>query len=136
MRKKFDRGLYNANDPAKQKAIEYFKSQGVNAIVNPDDYGIDLIVDGRFYCEVEVKHNWRGDTFPFSTLQIPERKMKFVKSDMPVVFMVMNSDHSYALLTLGEDVMASPLKEVPNKFVSSGEMFFQVPTNNLLKINL
>lgn len=136
MRKRFDSNLYNTNDPAKRKAIDYFKNQGADAIVNPDDYGVDLIVNDTFYCEVEVKHNWRGDNFPFSTLQIPERKIKFAKLDKPVVFMVMNSEQTHALMTTGEDVLDSPLREVSNKFVKSGELFFQIPTSKLLKVKI
>lgn len=136
MRKPFSKTLYNNNDPAKQKAIDYFANQGTTAVVNPDDYGIDLIVDDTFYCEVEVKHNWRGDSFPFNTLQIPERKTKFAKLDKPVVFMVMNSEHTHAFLTTGDDVLASPLVEVSNKYVPNGEMFFQIPTSKLLKVKM
>ena len=137
MRKKFNKELYNHNDPAKFKAIEYFKSKNKNAVVNPDDYGIDLIVDDTFYCEVEVKHNWKGINFPFQTLQIPERKTKFAKiSDKPVMFMVFNSEHTHAFLAKATDVLRSRMQEVPNKYVPEGEMFFQVPISKLTKVRL
>ena len=61
----------------------------MKAIVNPDTYGIDLIVDNTFYCEVEVKHNWKGKDFPFSTLQLSDRKRKFAildNNNEPVIF--------------------------------------------------
>lgn len=137
MRKKFDQDLYQKNDPAKLKAIEYFKSKDMAAMVNPDDYGIDLIVDDKFYCEVEVKHNWRGNSFTFPTLQIPERKMKFAKvCDKPVMFMVFNSEHTHAFLARADDVLKSPLREVPNKYVPEGEMFFQIPVSKLTKVRI
>ncbi len=137
MRKKFDQDLYNKNDPAKLKAIEYFKSKGMTAIVNPDDYGVDLIVDDKFYCEVEVKHSWKNDRFAFPTLQIPERKTKFAKiSDKPVMFMVINSNHTHAFLANKVDVLGSPMKEVPNKYVPEGEMFYQIPVRKLTKVRI
>ena len=137
VRKKFDRKLYSNNDPAKLKAISYFERRNRTAIVNPDDYAIDLIVDGKFYCEVEVKHNWKSNIFYFSTLQIPERKTKFAKiSDKPVMFMVINSIHSHAFLANKIDVLDSPMKEVPNKYVPEGEMFYQIPVKKLTKVRL
>jgi len=136
MRKKFDKRLYNNNDPAKLTAIEFFKTKNKIAVVNPDDYGIDLIVDNEFYCEVEVKHRWNGKDFAFPTLQIPERKNKFTVLDKPVIFMVFNSDKSYAFLVKGEDVLTSPLVVVPNKYVEFGEKFFQIPVNKLTKVRV
>lgn len=127
MYKKFDTHLYQQNDDAKLVAIEYFTSIGKRAIVNPDDYGIDLIVDGDFYCEVEVKHNWKGDTFPFDTLQIPLRKMKFTNLDKRSYFMVMNSDRTRAIVIKAEDLLDSRIVNVPNKYLEQGEQFFQVP---------
>ncbi len=136
MRKRFSKNLYDANDPAKLQAIEYFSGLGKNAIVNPDSYGIDLIVDDKFYCEVEVKHNWQGEHFPFGTLQIPERKTKFTTADKPTMFMIFNSQKTHALLAKGTDVMHSPLVEVSNKYVSNGEYFYQVPVSKLTKVKV
>lgn len=137
MRKKFDKTLYDKNDPAKLKVIEYFKTKDMNAEVNPDQYGIDLIVDNKIYCEVEVKHNWKGKSFTFPTLQIPERKIKFAKvDDKPVMFIVLNSEHTHAFMVSGKDVLSSPMKEVPNKYVSKGEMFFQIPVEKLTKVRI
>lgn len=134
--KSFDRKLYSVNDNAKELAIEYFKRLGMSAIVNPNEYGVDLIVDNQFYCEVEVKHNWKGNSFPFPTLQIPERKKKFATLDKPVVFMVMSSDRTKALVAKDDDVLSSPLKTVSNKYVKNGEKFFQVDVSMLREIKI
>lgn len=134
--KSFDRKLYATNDNAKELAIEYFKRIGMSAIVNPNDYGVDLIVDNQFYCEVEVKHNWKDAFFPFPTLQIPERKKKFATLDKPVVFMVMSSNRKKALVAKDNDVLNSPLKTVSNKYVKKGEKFFQVDVSLLREIEL
>lgn len=136
MFKKFSPSLYASNDGAKIIAIEYFTSIGKHAIVNPDDYGIDLIVDGRFYCEVEVKHNWDKDEFPFKTLQVPFRKMKFVNLDKPSYFMVINKHRTRAIVVKHTDLLDSPVVEVPNKYLPEGEKFFQVPSQYLKFITL
>ena len=137
--KKFDKNLYEANDHAKNKAIKYFNRIGMEAIVNPDQYGIDLIVDNKFYCEVEVKHNWKGSKFPFYTLQLSDRKRKFAIQDSdeyPVIFMVINSEHTHALVAKGRDVISSPCEEVSNKYIQKGEYFFQIPIKKTVKVKL
>lgn len=127
MFKKFDNSLYEVNDDAKLVAIGYFTSIGKKAVVNPDTYGIDLIIDDDFYCEVEVKHNWKGYEFPFATLQIPLRKMKFTDLDKRSWFMVMNSDRTRAIVVKHEDLLDSRIVEVKNKYMDKDEQFFQVP---------
>ena len=134
--KRFDKTLYNANDDAKYLAIEWFKNNGKTAVVNPKKYGIDLIVDDNFYCEVEVKHSWKGENFKFETLQIPARKQKFAELDKQAIFMVMNSERTYAFLVEDKDVLNSPLVEVPNKYKFKGEYFFQIPKEKLTLIKL
>ncbi len=37
---------------------------------------------------------------------------------------------------MAEDVASSPVVEVPNRYVPSGEMFFQVPLNKLKLVEL
>lgn len=127
MFKKFDTRLYEQNDNAKLVAIEYFTSIGKSAIVNPDTYGIDLIIDDDFYCEVEVKHNWDNDDFPFDTLQIPLRKMKFANLDKRSWFMVINKHRTRAIVVKHEDLLDSRISNVPNKYMEYGEKFIQVP---------
>lgn len=140
VRKKFDKNLYDDNDTiAKEKVIQYFNRIGMKADHNSDRYGIDLIVNNKFYCEVEVKHNWKSNTFPFPDLQLSERKRKFAILDtdeFPVVFMVMNYDHTNALVVKGRDVLSSPSKEIPNKYEPKGEYFFKIPVSNTIRIKL
>ena len=136
-KKKFDKELFLINDvPSKKIAIEYFNKLNQVAVENPNKYGIDLIVNEEFYCEVEVKHGWKGSYFPFKDLQISYRKKKFASLDKPVMFMVMNSTKTYALTVNGEDVITSPIKVVPNKYVPEGEQFYVVPFDKLCKIKL
>jgi len=136
--KPFDPTLYQANDSAKYAAIELLEAKGWTAEVNPDQYGIDILArkgEETLSLEVEVKHNWTGDRFPFSTLQIPERKTKFA-GIANAWFMVINSDRTKALLTSGQSVLSSPLVEVSNRLVQSGEKFYQIPMEQVREITL
>jgi hypothetical protein len=64
--KPFDQTLYQENDDAKHQVIEWLSAEGFEAMVNPDQYGIDILAEknGQQYeIEVEVKHNWVGENF-------------------------------------------------------------------------
>jgi hypothetical protein len=132
--KKFDKALYEKNDSiAREAAKKFFEAQGVTAVDNPDKYGVDLLLDTGSCVEVEVKHTWK-DEFKFDTLQIPARKEKFAK--LGCVFMVFNSNITKAFIVHGAVVLDSPKKEVYNKYVAKGEMFFQVPVDKLILCEL
>ena len=80
MIKPFDQTLYQENDDAKHQVIEWLSAEGFEAMVNPDQYGIDILAEknGQQYeIEVEVKHNWVGERFPFGEVHFPARKKKF-----------------------------------------------------------
>ena len=139
-RKKFDYELFKQNDKlAREVGKAYWKSKGKTAIDNPDRYGPDLVVDGEFYCEMEIKSAWKGKEFKYRTCQIPHRKAKYLdkdKYDMPTHFLILNNEQDYAFYITAEDVASSPVVEVPNKYVPSGEMFFQVPLDKLNLVEL
>ena len=139
-RKKFDYELFKQNDKlAREVGKAYWKSKGKTAIDNPDRYGPDLVVDGEFYCEMEIKRAWKGKDFKYKTCQIPHRKAKYLDKDkysMQTHFLILNNEQEYAFFIKGEDVEASPVVEVPNRYVPSGEMFFQVPLNKLKLVKL
>jgi hypothetical protein len=129
--KPFNPILFKENDRlARAAGKKYWQSLGYDVIDNPDRYGADLIVDNKFYCEVEIKKVWSGKEFKYDTLQVPERKKKFANLDMPCKFIVFNNEQSHGFLCEGETLMASPVVEVPNRYVYRGEFFFQVPVVN------
>ena len=135
--KPFSPTLYQANDNAKYLVIDYLIGRGWTAEVNPDDYGIDILArkgEKEMMVEVEVKHNWVGGEFPFSTVQLPERKTKFAQ--LPHCwFFIVSSDRGHALAFSGESALSSPLVTVPNKLVSEGERFYQIPLANCYTIS-
>jgi hypothetical protein len=127
--KPFDPTLYAANDDAKYLAIDLLERNGWDATVNPDQYGIDIVAwkeKETLSLEVEVKHNWTGEVFPYDTVQIPVRKRKFAQ--LPDSwFILINSDRTHGLMTSGHAVMLSNVITVSNKYVKEGEEFFSIP---------
>jgi hypothetical protein len=149
--KQFDIELYRENDKRARAAVaEYLNGQGLYCHPNEDKYGPDLCVytgyKHKYYVETEVKlayrppqsgvpDNWRGE-FPFPTVQIPERKLKFTRSGKPVEFWVLSADLQFAIVISEEVLCSAPLVEVPNSLVASGEQFIQVPIEQVQILNL
>jgi hypothetical protein len=140
VKKRFSKDLHQENDTlARAAGKRYWGSFGYTVEDNPDRYGADLIVNTGwevFYSEVEIKRVWSGPTFQYDTLQIPSRKKKFTELDRPCVFVVINKEQTHAFVCSSQALLDSPLVEVPNKYVYSGEMFYQVPISTLLYVAL
>lgn len=135
MRKPFDRALYEANDSiAKECAIKILTAAGYEPKVSPKKRDIDLEVykDGvlQFYVECEIKRVWIKQ-FEYSTVNLPERKGRYACLDKPSYFIMLNADQTRFLVIKGADLLASPLVIVPNKFVSFGEKFYQIPLDKV-----
>jgi hypothetical protein len=137
--KKFDKKLYNQNDNKARKAgIKFWKSKGYNIQNNPDEFGPDLIAekDGdSFFVEVEVKHNWNKEQFPFNDLQIPERKKKFATIAQKTYFMVFNSILNRAFICSNKTLLNSPLQNISNKYMDN-ENFFKIPVSKLKLVEI
>jgi len=120
--KEFNKESHAANDkPAKDLVINFLKSKGLDAMENPDKYGIDIVVP-RY--EVERREIWI-DEFPFKTVHIPARKEKFLKHS--IVYAVVNKDFDKIMFCRSEVIRQYNLIEVPNKSVPEGEYFYDVP---------
>jgi hypothetical protein len=131
MRKPFDRALYDANDTlAKDHTTKVLIEAGYEPKVSPKKRDVDLEVykDGvlQFYVECEIKRVWTKQ-FQYQTINMPERKGKYACLDLKTYFFMWNNDQTRFLVIKGADLLASPLVIVPNKFVSYGEKFFQIP---------
>lgn len=137
--KKFDQDLYNRNDDAKHVVIKWLSTQGYDAHVNPDDYGIDLLAfnpETRYECqfEVEVKHNWSGPSFPFDTIHIPARKLKFVSPT--AYFVMLNHERTHLLLFRSERLANAPIVTKTTTYTAREE-FVEIPFDDwfLIPIN-
>jgi len=120
--KKFNKESHAVNDkPAKDLVISFLKSKGLDAMENPNDYGIDIMVS-RY--EVERREIWIN-SFPFKTVHIPARKEKFLKYN--IVYAIVNKDFNKIMLCTSEVIRKYNKIEVPNKSVPKGEYFYDVP---------
>jgi hypothetical protein len=128
--KPFSRELYDRDDAAKEFVIDYFTIRhGFKVYVNPDPYGIDLIVEnerGIFELEVEVKHNWKGSVFPYKTIHFAARKLKFAQNPENVSFIMLNDDWSCGLVIEGETFAQSPII-VKDTIYTQRERFVEIP---------
>ena len=131
MIKPFSLELYADNDNAKELVIKWLESKGCTAWVNPDQYGIDLLfknTEGNYYsCEVEVKHNWKGAKFPFKTMHIPARKLKFATDNS--IFVILNSERSHLIMLHGDDLRKAPIVR-KDTIYTEGEYFIEIEVNN------
>ena len=124
--KPFDKALHDKFDAlAKRKAMRWFARHGVHAFENPDRYGVDLIVPNFGYCEVEVKTGWKHGQFPFPSLHLPYRKLKFAKLDQPTMFIVWNAGLDRLIWVEGWAMIQLDPVELDNKFMNR-EKFFDI----------
>lgn len=126
--KPFSNEQYDKDDPAKLKIISYLQVLGGTAWVNPDPYGIDILASFRgrqFAFEVEVKHNWSGGKFPYESVHISARKLKFVTLEPWAWFVLLNHELEYAILIDGKYVRNSPIITKHTKY-SSDESFVEI----------
>ncbi len=137
VRKRFDRDLYNETDKlAKQTIIDLLKFSTYQITENPKKTQVDLLVyDGQDHIlniECEIKRVWKDKEFKYESVQFPERKAKYAKLDKKTLFVMLNADQTAYLTVKGEDLLASPLVEVPNKYNWKGELFYQVPLSKVV----
>ena len=129
--KQFNKESHAINDkPAKDLVINFLKSKGLDAMENPDKYGIDIVVP-RY--EVERREIWI-DKFPFKTVHIPARKAKFLKYN--IVYAIVNKDFNKIMLCRSKIIRQCNKIEVPNKSVPAGEYFYDVPIEQWYVYNL
>jgi len=135
VRKSFSKELHAKHDEkARSQAKTYWKAQGYHVVDNPNTKGVDLILinpdteEIEGYVEVEVKNNWNAKAFQYGTLQLPERKGKYIDQyGNRIRYMVYSKDLTQAFIISSLVLKRSPLVEVSNKFVRKGEYFYQVP---------
>ena len=129
VRKRFSESLYNTYDRlAREATTDYLTSKGFSVMPNPDDYAQDLIASSKgrqWLVECEVKAVWKYGSFPFDTVQLPERKKKFFNK--LTSFFIWNESLSKAAMFWSKDVQDLVPVEVPNKHISGGEYFYQIP---------
>ena len=138
MRKPFEQELHDKYDmPAKLAVRNYMERNcDVKVYPNKDQYGVDLVLgkNGKVlgYAEVEVRQ-WSPNC-PYATIHVPERKTKFF--GCRVLFFALTKDMQHAYWIQTDEIKKYPVKEISNYKVPRGEMFYDVPTNEFVFINL
>lgn len=134
--KPFDRKSYEENDArARAAVVQYLRGGEFDIVVIPNEdlYGPDLVASTNrgteWYVECEIKYNWKStqEKFPFSTVQLPERKQKFLNLGIPVEFWILREDCGMAVVIPDTAIDLKFLREVPNSRIASGELFYQIP---------
>jgi hypothetical protein len=139
--KKFDQKLFNENDPkSRDVVISFFKKYNIFLKDNEDKYGVDLVSeDGSMCFELERRLVWNKVEFPFSDINLPERKAKFFLENN-VSYIIISRDYSHIGVIMGNDIKQylnnNNLKESANKFVSKGELFYKLPKSKFKWIKL
>lgn len=133
VRKPFDLELFKQNDQKARLVItKYLQALGYVVSPNPNTYGVDLIAErgnNRYGIEVEIKRVWKGPKLPWDTVQLPERKAKYRLEGLPVTYCILNNELTHALTFTGSMLDTLTPIVVPNKYVSKGEKFYQVPVS-------
>jgi len=129
--KRFDRELFEQNDKLVRSRVREVMSNNSTFELrdNPKKLGVDIQVfhNNEHVCNIELERKkvWTGE-FKYNTLQIPFRKKKYCELDKPTYFVVFNKDLDNYMVIYQDILVNSEVKEVPNKYVYSGELFFQV----------
>ena len=134
--KPFNQAVFDECDPvSRTKVIEWLKRvHHLDAIGNPNMFGVDLVVFDRFvpkwYVEVEMRL-WRENLHhcPYPTIHVPLRKNKLFDNDLPTFMCVVNHYQKWAYWINSERIMESPVIEVKNRAVAKDEYFYDVPTD-------
>lgn len=144
VKKKFDKALYDVADKkAKEVMINWLKSNTKSTeITMKEDTYFDITCSispelPRQLYEVEIKYSWKGD-WPktWREIRIPYRKKRLLdkwKKDYyndTLTFVVLREDCKQAWFFDGDMVLNSEVKEVSNRNIRKGEMFFHLKTTD------
>lgn len=137
MYKPFDPQLNADNDERGRTAVkQWLASRGFRA----EDflpYEVDLIVKrgSQWFCfaEVEVR-GW--DTCQYDTIHIAKRKEKLLTNAMPTYMFVCGNSLQSVYVCDAKRILSSPLAEVRNIYVNTGEMFYDVPKSAFKRFDM
>ena len=149
-RKRFDPALYKISDKlGKDSLTTYLISEG-HDVRRGEKMGVDLEsslpaggVCIPYHHEVEIKFMWEGDwPTAWKDINIPFRKKRLIdsvygKNDKArFYFYILRGDCKVAWKIDGHAVKSSPVVEVPNRHIKSGEYFYKIPLTKAELISL
>ena len=145
VRKKFSPSLYKRyNRMAMAAGTQYLEANGFTITSSEEDKKADFHAskDNQDYLfEVEVKNVWSGD-WPkaWKDIQLPERKSRLIKyadtQNKKLNFLIFRNDLKAAWEIDSDVVSNSDTREVSNRFVPNGEMFYIIPIEKAKYIEL
>lgn len=122
---------------AREATTNYLSGLGYTVTPHPDMYAQDLVAekDGKqFLVECEQKTLWKGQRFPFQSVQLPERKRKFFNTR--TLFFIWNNEWDSAMVFWSTQIQHLEPVEVPNRRIARGEYFFQIPLSLTKQVKL
>jgi len=121
---------------AKDAVRGWLENKGLTLEPDVEDYKADIKTTVKEHHEVEVKPGWSGEWPNWSTVHIPLRKKSLLGLSDRLLFWVLNSDCSRAVLVNGSNLKEEYIKNTPNSRNPSGEDFFDIPIKFCEKITL
>lgn len=134
--KKYDAALGEFGKPAVEAVEAWLVDNGYQVIDQPHGaYKWDCMARNEAeeaYVEVERRDSWSRGQFSFKTVHVPERRWKSGDAWLFVV----RRDLQASLVVFFKYLLVSNRIEVPNKLMPSGEVFFDVPVEWCLPIDM
>jgi len=141
--KRFDRQLFDDNDPQTRKAARKLLPTALKKILNLDEepvlddnpcrYDVDLICEKHnLSVEVETKHGWGDGKFQWGDMHIPRRKSKYLKKDGNVFFVVFNTSRTQAGIMTKESVSKAKIVNKFNRLSRLHEDYLSVPVDEII----
>lgn len=132
MAKVFNADTFNANDRRGREAAIKFFSKKWKVVDNPVEHDIDLICLDKAtdevvgFIEVAVSPTWRCKDFPWSYVNIEERKRHYFQKYKNAFYVKFNDALTSCVLVKGDDIVSLPSEELANS-MCDGDMFIRVP---------
>lgn len=136
--KPFDAELAEWSSRAEREIRRWLRDNGYNVVKHPGGtYGHDLeAANGveRFFVEVERREsNWISGPFSFSTIHVPERR---IKAGIDFILFVTRKDIRAAMLVFPQSLKPETAEEVGNHYMAKDEWFLQVPVEQAMPVDL
>ena len=150
VRKQFDPELYaRADRDAKAAMLRWLKTleQPPTTINTTEKKGFDIIckttVEKLQLYEVEIKYIWEGE-WPdhWKEVRIPHRKKRLLNAwqnqcpESEFVFVVFRNDCKKAWKIDANILLTCEVKEVANRNVTQGELFYHIPVKQAELIHI
>ena len=137
--KPFDQALHDLYDKPAKDAVSRWLSIWDKCQVFPGDtYGVDLVAyrDGSLYAYIEVEQRSFNGRCRYDTIHVAKRKAKFFDKKHFTFLFAIDVDMQWGYFCEYITILASPLREVKNKYVAEKEYFYDVPTSAFVEFEI